>query len=1269
MTDIAKLKIEVTADGVAKVTSGLEHLTGAAEKAEGTSSKTSKSFLGLNSTLGKTALALAKLTGITSVGVALAAAAGEAKRFEAAMAEVSTLTNTMNMEGLTNSIKDLSAQFGADKIQSAKALYQVISAGASTAEDAMKTLTVANKLAVGGVTDVATAADGLTSAMNAYGLGAESATALSDSMFVAMKAGKTTIGELSGNIGKLAPIAAQAGVSFDELMAATAAVTKTGLDTSMTMNSLRQVISNVIKPTKQAQDEAERLGISFNAAALESKGLVKFLAEIVEKNHGAAESMAELFGSVESLQSILFLASETGGKEFATILDQVREKSGATEEAFGKMSKTTTFLSGVLREQLKNEVLGIGGAMLEYLNPALVYITTNFDKLKESAIDLGKILGAGVLYMSLTALPRLFLGIRSALVAVTLATKAWTIALLSNPVIAIAKILIAAGTALYLFRDKLVTVSGVTMKLGELVSRTWTVVSRTISVVLNDVTDLVKKAYKYIAEATTSTTKFFRADWGQAWEELGKIVKKGINFILKTVALIVKGWGTAIGIMVTKWEAFWNYLADLASAGWDGIKKVFQGDLGFDELKKQLEEGLQAPGETIAETYKALWKEVSGADYVGEVFTYIDSVKQEVLQLGDASTSTWRDMEELQGAASWWGTPAAAAVGNGVDTATGSVKELGDILIETSDKMGPFEEALTHTAERIDEAFASAWKGAFNSFSDFASSLKDAFISLLAELAHLAITRPIVVSIASSMGLGGLSSSMGGGGILSGANAASGIFGKGGLLSGVGSVGTSIFSSVASLYGGASSALSDLAMFLGPDTFLGNIAGNASLSSTLSASQYTGSLGSSVANAGMNMGAGFLGNWAGSQLFGDSKYGSYGGTVGGMVGSIWGPIGTAIGSFIGNGIASLFGGTQRADRTALDLDFASGSVTRGRSRGHDMDDAANSIADALMMYSEAIGGSTANFQIRAHGEYGLGFEGEGKYQGYTDPDKFVVEAMKRIAAEAENLTERARELILGFEGSSEQLARFSVAVASIEEMLNTDVFKNAADDIREMQKAADTTAFQSFSQQSAQVLNFVDRMNGSAASFEMLAEKLAINKQMAYELSIAIAQLTDSLTNMLTNSAQQIRESVMTEEERVAGWTRQRDILREQLNTLIDPEQISRTATEIDRLNNLIFGSLDEEQQKARAEEFASIAEETARIVEERMKLAMEEVVRLQEEVNAKITAKLGEAADAQQAAADTQQQAANAQLRAANTPVSVDVNVVYTYNGTEVNV
>jgi len=94
-------------------------------------------------------------------------------------------------------------------------------------------------------------------------------------------------------------------------------------------------------------------------------------------------------------------------------------------------------------------------------------------------------------------------------------------------------------------------------------------------------------------------------------------------------------------------------------------------------------------------------------------------------------------------------------------------------LVEIYDKQNKrLSETVTlseKAAERIEEALSDAWLNAFDGFESMADGIKNAFKRMLAEMAHMALTRPIMVS----MGLGGL--------LPSGANAATGIAGLSGL--------------------------------------------------------------------------------------------------------------------------------------------------------------------------------------------------------------------------------------------------------------------------------------------------------------------------------------------------------------------------------------------------------------------------------------------------------------------------------------------------------
>ena len=363
--DIASLGIEIRHNQAKAATKTLSAFGGAAKRAENSVSSLGRSAVG----------AFARLASLAASAFAVRGAF----EFQSAISEVSTLVDeaTFNMRGLEQAAIDQSAAFGGSATTQAKAFYQIISAGAKTASEANNTLTVANKLAVGGVTSVTVAADGLTSVLNAYGDKAGTATDVSDSLFVAMRAGKTTVGELAGALGRVAPLAAQTGVGFDELTAAISALTKGGIATSEATTGVRAILAAVAKPTKEASDLAKSLGINFSTAALETKGFGGFIDELVTKTGGSTDALAVLFGGVEALVPVMALSGQAG-KDFTDIMGQMGSKAGATEEAFAKMAASPAFQAARLWSSLRSAVLLVTNQVVTGLVPAMKALADRF---------------------------------------------------------------------------------------------------------------------------------------------------------------------------------------------------------------------------------------------------------------------------------------------------------------------------------------------------------------------------------------------------------------------------------------------------------------------------------------------------------------------------------------------------------------------------------------------------------------------------------------------------------------------------------------------------------------------------------------------------------------------------------------------------------------------------------------------------------------------------------------------------------------------------
>lgn len=283
--------------------------------------------------------------------------------YEKQLYTVATIADetVMSMDELSAAMITASNNSGMAATEVAQATYGAISAGVNTAE-AASFVEKAAKAAKGGLTDVTTAVDGATSAINAWGLGYENAESVFDKFIIAQNLGKTTLGDLASQIGNLTGIAPQVGVSLEEVLAATAALTKNGVQTSTAMNGLKAVMSAVIKPTGEAAEVAKKLGLNFSAEALRDKGFTDFLSDVIQKTGGSEEALSKLFGSVEGLSQVMLLAG-SGADDYAEALAAMGDSAGAMQAAFDKVTGSNLERMSLSINKIKNAGINVGATL------------------------------------------------------------------------------------------------------------------------------------------------------------------------------------------------------------------------------------------------------------------------------------------------------------------------------------------------------------------------------------------------------------------------------------------------------------------------------------------------------------------------------------------------------------------------------------------------------------------------------------------------------------------------------------------------------------------------------------------------------------------------------------------------------------------------------------------------------------------------------------------------------------------------------------------
>jgi len=333
------VKIKVGVEGEKDVKKVFESIGEDAEKA-GT-----KASSGINKiTKSMTSSILEANLYAKAIGFVVSEAVKFAKQFvefETALRKGNTLigVSTEELMWYGKELEQISLASGQNVVGLAEAWYQAMSAGVAVG-DSMEFLLSATKLATGGFTDTETAVDTLSSVMNAYKLGVEETTRISDMLIQTQNTGKTTVGQLGGALSNVTPIAASLGIKFEEVAAGLATLTASGTPTAQATTQMRAAMAELSTEGAKAYTNFELLtGQSFPEFIAEGGTMADVFAIM---NQGAEESgmsVNNLFGSIEGGLAAMSLGSG-GAAEYNSALEKITNSSGATEKANEEMSNT-----------------------------------------------------------------------------------------------------------------------------------------------------------------------------------------------------------------------------------------------------------------------------------------------------------------------------------------------------------------------------------------------------------------------------------------------------------------------------------------------------------------------------------------------------------------------------------------------------------------------------------------------------------------------------------------------------------------------------------------------------------------------------------------------------------------------------------------------------------------------------------------------------------------------------------------------------------------
>ncbi|WP_206458708.1 phage tail tape measure protein [Anaerovorax sp. IOR16] len=538
----------------------------------------SKQGNSLNSTFKKLAATAAGVFSVAKIVEFGTESVSAFTSFENGMNEVFTLLPQVTGEAMaemSKQAKQAAKDMGVLPEQTVPALYQAISAGVPK-DNVFTFLEDANKAAVGGVTSLETAVDGLSTVVNSYGADIMDAGKASDIMFTTVKLGKTNFEELSASLFNVLPTAASAGIKFEEVSAALAAMTAQGVPTSVATTQLRQAF---VELTKSGTDTDKTF------RKLAGKGFKEFIAEgntiqdafILLEEHAEATGLGinDLFGSVEAGNAVLSLTGR-GTEAFSNALAEMENSAGATDQAFSTMERGFARTMDKIKAKIALIKIDVGEKLVASFWTLYDTAVPVFQDVKDKAqefYDWGKtnwptikawVVGIGSAFLAWKAvdvigattqallnLPATLLTVKTALTGTTVAQMA----------LVKAKIV-----------DKYETLALSAMYAGDFLKSIWTTISavgasttawivNTAQVGAHTVATIALKGAQLVS--TGVTAGLTAAQWAL-----------NAAFIASPIGWVVLGIGALIAIGVALWKN-WDTIKIKAVELWEGICTAF----------------------------------------------------------------------------------------------------------------------------------------------------------------------------------------------------------------------------------------------------------------------------------------------------------------------------------------------------------------------------------------------------------------------------------------------------------------------------------------------------------------------------------------------------------------------------------------------------------------------------------------------------------------------------------------------------------------------
>lgn len=319
------------------------------EKAYNRVKKAQEDYARVNSAIeqNKAAISATKTELVKTVGIVGAAGTAFYKGFitpaanlQEQMSTVKALISADNeniesdMERLNAVAKKMGATTKFTAVEAGKALEYMGMAGWKASEMEAGLPGIMNLAAASGE-DLGTVSDIVTDAMTAFGMTADRAGYFADVLARTATSANTDVGLMGETFQQVAPLAGAMGYTIKDMNVAVGLMANAGIKGSKSGVALKNVITNLAKPSDAAAAAMEKLGVSLTNTDGTTKSFEEVVKSLRKGFSGLTKSekaaYAATIGGKQGMAGLLAIVNSSE-KDFADLAKQIDNCKGAAEE-------------------------------------------------------------------------------------------------------------------------------------------------------------------------------------------------------------------------------------------------------------------------------------------------------------------------------------------------------------------------------------------------------------------------------------------------------------------------------------------------------------------------------------------------------------------------------------------------------------------------------------------------------------------------------------------------------------------------------------------------------------------------------------------------------------------------------------------------------------------------------------------------------------------------------------------------------------------------